>query len=291
MSWKVSASASNDGGVREKAPAGNHVAVLVALIDLGQQWQDGYQGEEGKYQHRVYFVWELVTKPLQGFKDRNHVLAVDLTLSLNEKAKMRKWLEARRGEKIKDGQFDIADELGKPCLLNVVMNNNNYPKVEGVSQMPEGLPVPPNKHPLTMWKMGEDIAAVPAWVPWLYGRSIQEVIATSTDYRQPGDQAAVASPAPAPQQKKSGPPAPGNRPPVLSWSPHAEFYVHDPEQQEYVRLKGQAIVEMYESGKMSWFETWVYPVSQADNPEPKLAKDYGFPLPKLAPVKDEQIPF
>lgn len=176
------ATAGKGGGTTERAPAGNHPAVLVAIIDLGEQWNDGYQGAPGSWQHRAYFVWELVTKKQTGFKDRNHVIAIDLTWSMNEKAKLRLWIEARTGRKIPDGEsFDILTELGKECLLNVVMNGD-YPKIAGLSAIPEGFTIPPALLKPVAWELDEkNLGAIPEWCPWLYGTSIPDVVRQSKE--------------------------------------------------------------------------------------------------------------
>src|SRR5688572_12457251 len=129
MTTAFQVKATKGEGGYEKAPPGNHPAVLVAVVDMGTQ-ESEYAGET-KLQHRVYMVWELVTKKMTGV-DRNHAIGIDLTLSLNEKAKLRKWVEARTGRPIPEGgEYDVTKELGQPCLLNVV-EKNGYPKVEGV---------------------------------------------------------------------------------------------------------------------------------------------------------------
>jgi len=111
--WTTTASKGNGGPV-EKAPPGTHPAVLVALIDLGNQWQSAFSpGEAGKYQHRLYWVYELpMEKKANG---ESHLIAIDLTWSLNEKAKMRQFIESRLGRKIAEGEkYDVSAELGQP---------------------------------------------------------------------------------------------------------------------------------------------------------------------------------
>ena len=77
---------------------------------------------------------------------KRHVVYKRYTLSLNEKAKLRQWIEARTAKKIpENGEYDISQELGKPCLLTVV-EKNGYPKIAGVSAVPKGLPVPDAQH-------------------------------------------------------------------------------------------------------------------------------------------------
>lgn len=174
----------------EKAPPGNHPAVLVAIVDMGTQVRE-YGGEE-KAQRRAYFVWELVTEKMSGTKDRNHLVGIDLTVSLNEKAKLRQWIEARVGKKMpEDADYDILKELGKPCLLNVVEKTSaggkTFPKIEGVAALPKGMPVPAAQHEPFSWSL-EDFERVgeielPAWITelWLYGKPVTEHIMDSVE--------------------------------------------------------------------------------------------------------------
>lgn len=175
------------GGNFEKAPPGNHPAVLVAIVDLGHQWVDGFQGAPGKYQHRAYFVWELVTKKQTGMKDKNILIATDLTLSFDERAKLAQWVAARTGKAI-SGDYNIALELGQPCLLNVVeesKGNKSYAKIKGMSAVPDGFTIPAPQLKPFIWKLTKDkhdkLKELPDWLPYLYGQSIPDVIADSRE--------------------------------------------------------------------------------------------------------------
>ena len=99
MAFGTIKASSGQGGATERAPAGNHPAACVAIIDMGTQWNDGFQGAPGSWSHRAYFVWELVSKKVTGYKDRNHVIAIDLNWSMHEKAKLREFVQARLGRK------------------------------------------------------------------------------------------------------------------------------------------------------------------------------------------------
>lgn len=197
MSWTATANKSDGkGGGFEKAPPGNHPAVLVGMIDLGNQWQDPYGGEgEGRWEHRLYYVFELVTKKRASVAG-NHLIAIDLKLSMHEKAKMRQWVESRTGVKIKDGeQYDVSKELGQPCLLQVV-EKNGYPRIAGLMGIPEGLPVPPAMTKPVAWKLdANNIDAIPEWVPFLYGQSIKEVVRNCKEIK--GDRKAQPAAPPA----------------------------------------------------------------------------------------------
>lgn len=177
MSFTIKASKGGGGGT-EKAPAGNHLAVLVGVFDMGTQ-ENTFQGDT-KWQRRAFFVWELVGEKISG-TTKNHVIGIDLTLSLNEKAKLRKWIEARTGKVIPEGaEFDIAKELGQPCMLNVV-EKNGYPKIEGVAAVPAAFikSMPPATYPLTAVDLDQFMskeATIPDWSPWLYGSPLEDHI-------------------------------------------------------------------------------------------------------------------
>src|SRR5262249_31692767 len=60
------------------------------------------------------------------------------------------------GKKIpKDQNYDIWQELGKPCLLTVVHNTKGYPKVSSVAAVPKTMTVPPAQHEPVFWTIGE----------------------------------------------------------------------------------------------------------------------------------------
>jgi hypothetical protein len=225
---KTSKNVGGGEGGYAKAPAGNHPAVLVGIIDLGTQLEE-FQGES-KWRHQVYLVWELVEEPVDGV-DRNHVIAAVTTLSMNEKAKLRKWIEARRGKPLGDDQeFELSEELGQPCLLNVVMKGD-WPKVEGVSAILRGMQVKAPKSKLFTWSLetyqrGTPIE-IPDWVPYFYGRPVTEQIrackeltggANAAPPSRPSAQqqqppaASGGNPPPPPPRRMGGSPAPAPQP-------------------------------------------------------------------------------
>lgn len=184
--WTPKASKGNGDGF-PKAPAGNHPAVLVAIVDLGTQKQE-YQGNV-TWQRRAYFCWELTAEAVPGFKDKNFLVGLDLNISLNEKAKLRKWIEARVGKQIPEGvEYDIRKELGQKCLLNVA-EKNGYPKVEGMGAVPKGMAVPDAKTPPFLFSLDErkpdGSFELPDWLPWLYGSKLGDVILECKEIANP----------------------------------------------------------------------------------------------------------
>ena len=180
-------SSGENGEKREVPPAGSHPAVLVGIIDLGTQTVE--YGGESKQAKKVLLVWELTAEPLSGTKDRNHVLGRDYTLSYHEKSSLRLLYERWRGRKYKeDEEIDYGAALGKPCLVSVTIGESAkgsaFGKIDGVSPVPKGLPVPPPKHTPFTWTM-EDGTPIPegGWLPFIFGKSITETVQASAEWK------------------------------------------------------------------------------------------------------------
>ena len=176
--------ASSGEGKTEKCPAGNHLAVCVGVFDMGHQLNDGPMGN-GKWQHRAYFLYELVDEKMTGMRDANHVIGIDLTLSLHEKAKLRLWIEARTGKKLPDdAELDPTSELGTVSMLNVVLNKGGYPQISGMAAAPKRLAEGAKaSYPLTAITLEEFQAgtSIPDYCPWLYGSPLADHIRASRE--------------------------------------------------------------------------------------------------------------
>lgn len=215
MSWSQRAGKGSDEGF-EKAPPGNHPAVLVGMIDMGTQVSE-FNGQ-AKAEHRAYFVYELVQE--KNAAGKSHIIAIDLNLTLNEykgsKSKLRKFIEARTGKQISDGSdYDILQELGQPVLLNVVMKGD-FPKIDAVGSVPKGMSVPaPTNTPFAMvldnFRQG---GKIPEIVPWLYGEPLSAHINRCLEITGKEPPAKAKRPAPPTASVGSGQsaPPPSNRP-------------------------------------------------------------------------------
>jgi len=108
-----------DTGTWEAIPTGMIQGTCSAVHDLGQQ-----EGFGGKLTHKVVIVWELAERRTEGdFKGERFVVSKTFTASLNERANLRKALEAWRGraftaEELKG--FDLEKLKGANANLNLV---------------------------------------------------------------------------------------------------------------------------------------------------------------------------
>lgn len=143
--------ATNSGVQRELIPAGNYVARAYQMLHIGTV-PEIYMGEE-KLLNKVRIGWELPTE-LKVFKPENGeqplVISKEFTLSMNEKANLRKMLASWRGKDFSEDEakrFDILKLLGKPCMLNIIHKpskdgSKTYQEIGSISPMPKGMPCP-----------------------------------------------------------------------------------------------------------------------------------------------------
>ena len=104
--------------------AGTTQAVCCAVWDLGLQ-KTTYMGDE-KIQHKIIVAWEVTEKinaPESEYHGKPYMLNKKYTLSLSEKANLRKDLESWRGlpfseAELKNG-FDLEKLYGVNCLVGI----------------------------------------------------------------------------------------------------------------------------------------------------------------------------
>lgn len=184
-----------DGGTFENAPAGNHPAVLVAIVDLGSQ-PDNFNA--GKHKRQCFLVWELIG--VEKAEGGNFLVGERYTTSLNEKAKLRAMVKSWRGKDLKDDEkFNLAVMLGKPCLVTLSevdgKNDKTYVNLAGVSSVPKGMNVGKPEHEPVGWYIGcgKDL---PAWLPYCYGSKVSDIIGASREMVS-GGKGGNGAPAPA----------------------------------------------------------------------------------------------
>lgn len=104
--------------------AGTTRAVCCAVWDLGLQ-KTFFNGAE-KIQHKVIIAWEIdekINSPESEFHGQPYMLSKKYTLSLSEKANLRKDLESWRGkpytsDEVKAG-FDLEKLYGVNCFIGI----------------------------------------------------------------------------------------------------------------------------------------------------------------------------
>jgi hypothetical protein len=135
----------------KKVPPGAYIGRCISVIDLGTQRTSGQFGE--KMVHKVQLRWELFGEdqngePLTvefGGKTMPMTIAKSYTMSLHEKAGLRKDLQAWRGKDFTEEEakgFDISKLLGQYCMVNVTQSESGgktYANVAGLTPIPSAL--------------------------------------------------------------------------------------------------------------------------------------------------------
>ena len=132
----------------QKIGPGTYVARCYSMIEIGTV-ETEFNGEK-KTAKQVNITWEL-PEELAVFKEEKgaepYVVSKTYTLSMHEKATLRKDLESWRGKSYTNDEvkrFDITKLLGQPCLLNIVHETSKtdpskvYVKVSSVSKLMKG---------------------------------------------------------------------------------------------------------------------------------------------------------
>ena len=132
--------AKNIGGDFKPLPAGTHVARCFAVISLGTQPSNNPQFAPA---FKVMLMWEVPdeTVDMQGVATPM-TISKEYTLSLNEKANLRRDLQSWRGKEFTAKElegFDVANVCGAPCMLSVIHKANakgsTYANIASISAL------------------------------------------------------------------------------------------------------------------------------------------------------------
>ena len=136
------ATSSGGGRTFQAAPAGVHQAVCVDVVDLGLV-EVTWQGQT-KRQHKVSLRWQIDEARDDG---KPFLVSKRYTLSLSDRATLRRDLEAWRGRPFTDADlrdgFEVDDVLGANCLVNIVhrtKDGTTYANVDAIMPLVKGMP-------------------------------------------------------------------------------------------------------------------------------------------------------
>lgn len=105
------------------APAGTHIARCIRLIHIGTTMGE-YMGQPQE-QNKIRLSFELPEEKKvwkEGEEAKPFVTDQEYTLSMGEKANLRKLVEGMIGTTLHDGEansFDLNQIVGMPCLITI----------------------------------------------------------------------------------------------------------------------------------------------------------------------------
>lgn len=123
------------------APEGVHQAVCVDVIDKGLV-EETWEGKTAK-RHKILISWQIAEARDDG---KPYLVSKRYTLSIREKANLRKDLESWRGRAFtpaEEAQFDVESILGANCLLNIQHRESKgktYANVVSIMPLVKGMP-------------------------------------------------------------------------------------------------------------------------------------------------------
>lgn len=154
----MSINATNNGSQREPIPAGNHVARCFQMIELGTV-KEFVMGKEVTAK-KVRIGWELPEETRVFREEKGEqplVISKEYTLSMNEKANLRKDLKSWRGKDFTEEEascFDITKLIGATCMLNIIHKPSSkdpsrvYEQIAGITPLPKSMKAPAAVNPV-----------------------------------------------------------------------------------------------------------------------------------------------
>jgi hypothetical protein len=200
---------------------GLYHAVCVAVYDLGTQ-KGGDFGKGVKMQRKAYIEWEIQDERIDLEIDGKTVNVPrkqrqKYTLSLNDKATLRKHLDAWRGRPFTAEElegFDILKLIGANCLLNIIHkpaedgSGKIYANIASISPLMKGV-AKRNPESVTAFFSFDDGllpgADVPEW--------IRKIMEDSPEYKALSGMSKRTDDAPPPPMDEDFAPPANERPP------------------------------------------------------------------------------
>jgi len=161
--------------------AGVYMAVCIGFVDLGEQYSEKFKN----YSYKGMYIWELPGETIEiDGEQKPRQLSKEFTISASNKSNLRKFIETWNSRSYSDEdfmEFDVFEQVGKPCQLNVVLNETKeYANVDNLMPIPKGFPAPTTTTEHIKWDMDAwDDAAFDKLPEW-----IQEKIKKSTQYQK-----------------------------------------------------------------------------------------------------------
>jgi hypothetical protein len=160
--------------------AGTTQAVCCAVWDLGLQatpFIDEKTGEP-KVQHKVIIAWEIdekINEPTSEYHGKPYMLNKKYTLSLGEKANLRKDLESWRGkpftaDQLKNG-FDVEQLYGINCYIGISHIPDRNDKSKVYANVTAILPPPKGAEKMIPVRAKDELP--PKWVLEKMGQAVQ----------------------------------------------------------------------------------------------------------------------
>jgi len=148
---------------------GMYSATCYAAIDRGTSHDEKFD----KDKREVTLIFEIPDVRIDIEKDGMtkslpRALSKTYTISLHEKAKLRKDLQSWRGRAFTKEElagFELQNVVGKPCTLNLVASTcGQYTNIEAINPLMRGMEAPKQENPSTLFTFDDcEDGVEPIW--------------------------------------------------------------------------------------------------------------------------------
>lgn len=182
--WSMTVGSGGGGnGDYVCCPPGNYAGTIVGIFDVGTQ-NEQVKDAGVKPIHRLVVVFELAKKRPDG---RPFILAKKYTWSMRDNSHLYRDVISITGHAFRDGeQFNPTSINGLPVSISVSNTQSGdkcYHDVSSVAQMLEGSTPPQPTHRPVSWSVlsGDPFPAGLDWLPYVYGKSVQDLANASVE--------------------------------------------------------------------------------------------------------------
>lgn len=174
----------NKNSIPEIEP-GLYLAICYLIADIGEHENRMYNNTS----RQIVITWEFPDERIEiNGQMVPRAQSMFFTLSLNERARLRGFLENWRGRAFSAEElegFDVGKVLGAPCMLNMVErvkpDGSKRTVIGGVSRVPKGMKIPLPENPRVLFDLDapdaiDQMQNLPEW--------IQNKIRESITYQQ-----------------------------------------------------------------------------------------------------------
>lgn len=167
-------------------PIDTYMGVCIAVVDLGEQYQQYDKQKQGKYVNECMFIFEIPGERIQiDGEDKPRWVNRRVNQSLYSTSALYGILESWRGhpltEQEKVSGVDLTALNGKPAMLSVTIKEGKDGKernvITGISKFPKGITPPQPESELLIFDIDEPdmetFNKLPKWIQNIIEKSTQ----------------------------------------------------------------------------------------------------------------------
>ena len=185
-----------EGQSFDPVPEGVHQGVCYSIIDVGTQYSETFS----KSSHQCIIIWEIPSERIEIERDGERVdlprvVSKKYTLSLSDRANLRKDLESWRGRSFTSEElqgFDVHKLLGANCMIQIIhktKDGRTYANISAILPLYKGMPKLEPENPTVIYSLedGDPPETTPKWIVELINSSQERTVEYPLPEESPDD--------------------------------------------------------------------------------------------------------